>query len=504
MTRFHAHEKRVVDSRQVVRRLRERGLSPRWRGDPPAEFEGLYDDSRAVREGGLFCAVRGTRVDAHRFLAEARDAGAAAAVVEAPRPELDLPQLVVDDTRLAVAHLASLFAGDPAGELRVHGVTGTNGKTTTAWTLRHVLAGEAAAAAVGTLGVVDRSGRRVPRDLTTPGPIELMEMLRDLRGEGAEHVAMEASSHALDQRRVDGINFASMAFTNLGHDHLDYHGTPEAYRRAKLRAARLVAPSGACVVNRDDRAWRDLDPGASRLVTYGRAPDADVRAVDVEHAPHGSVWTLQHGEDRIRVATPLPGSFNVSNSLAAAAAALAAGLSLETVGRRLGTVPQVPGRMEVLLRKPCLVVRDFAHTPEALRKALEVLRPEQARLCVVFGCGGDRDATKRAPMGRAASEVAHRSFVTTDNPRSEDPESIAREVVRDMDPGTFEIVLDRREAIRRALLWADPADVVLLAGKGHETYQAVGDRKEPFDEARIVEELTREIERGHARGESEA
>lgn len=502
MTRSHADEKRLVDSEQIVRRLRERGLSPRWQGDPPIEFEGLYDDSRAVQDGGLFCAVRGSRVDAHRFLADAREAGAVAAVVESPRPELDLPQLVVDDTRLAVAHLASLFAGDPAGELRVHGVTGTNGKTTTAWTLRHVLAGEVAAAAIGTLGVVDASGRRVPGDLTTPGPIELMETLRELRDEGADHVAMEASSHALDQRRVDGIDFATMTFTNLGHEHLDYHDTPEAYRRAKLRAARLVTPGGACVVNRDDRAWHDLDPGASRLVTFGLASDADVRAVDVEHAPDGSSWTLQHGEDRVRVATPLPGSFNVSNSLAAAAVALAAGTPLETVGRRLGTVPQVPGRMEVLRREPCLVVRDYAHTPEALRTALEVLRPERGRLCVVFGCGGDRDSSKRAPMGKAASEVAHRSFVTTDNPRSEDPEAIAREVVRDMDPGAFEIVLDRREAIRRALRWADPADVVLLAGKGHETYQAVGDRKEPFDEARIVEELTREIGRGNGRGET--
>lgn len=484
-----------MSSEQVRERLLEAGLEPRWRGRAPASFGDVTDDSRRVGPGTLFCAVPGTRVDGHDYVGEAREAGAPAAVVERELPGVDLPQLVVADGRAAVAHLASLFHGDPARSLSLTGVTGTNGKTTTVWLLRHLLEERGGAAALGTLGLVDAAGRRTPGQLTTPGPVPLARALADLAERGVRHVAMEVSSHALDQRRVDGLEFENVVFTNLSREHMEYHADMETYRRAKLRAVELLRPGGGCVVNVDEEAWRGLDPGPGERVTYGRAADADVRAEDVRAGRGGSRFRLSAREGAAEVRLPLPGAFNVLNALAAAAVALREGLSPEEVAYRLASAPQIPGRMEVLRRSPGLVVRDYAHTPAALRRVLDTLRPADGRLLVVFGCGGERDRGKRPLMGLAAEEGADLALVTTDNPRSEDPARIAEEVVAEMAPASYEIVLDRREAIGRALELARPGDVVLLAGKGHETYQAVGGEKIPFDEPAIVAELT---ERGEA------
>lgn len=489
-----------MSARQVEERLRDRGLDPRWSGRPPSGFTGIADDSRNVREGDLFCAVAGTSADGHDFLPEARRAGAAGAVVERWVDAVELPQIRVADSRAAAAHLGSLFHGDPGRDLRLMGVTGTNGKTTTAWLLRHLLSGRGPAAGLGTLGVVDADGGRRPGRLTTPGPLELAETLSRLREEGARYVALELSSHALDQRRADALPLHGLALTNLSREHLEYHADMEAYRAAKLRALELLAPGATCAVNADDPAWEGIEPPRGEVLAYGLSSGADVRAEDVRSGRSGSRWRLATPSGGAEVRLPLPGGFNVHNALAAAALALGEGMEPGEVAEGLSGAPQVPGRMEVLRRSPCLVVRDYAHTPEALRRALEVLRPEEGRLLVVFGCGGERDPGKRPLMGEAAARGADLAVVTTDNPRSEDPADIARQVVEGMEPGSYEVVLDRREAIARALELVGPADVVLLAGKGHEGYQVFGDRREPFDEARIVEELTGEGDAGTSAG----
>ena len=473
----------------IVERLDRAGLSPVWKGEPPSSFRAVTDDSREVREGDLFCAVPGLRVDGHDFLSAAARMGASAAVVERPDASVGLPQLVVDDTRLALALLASVFAGEPSRSVRVAGVTGTNGKTTTVWFLRHLFASRGRAASIGTLGVIGPDGERRSGELTTPGPVTLARELAELRDEGVERVAMEVSSHALDQRRVDGVDFAALLYTNLSREHLDYHRDMEAYRAAKRRAVELLREGGLLAVNRDDPAWEGLEAPSARRVTFGADPGADVRAVGTRPVRGGTRFTLEHDGSSASVILPMPGTFNVENALGAAALVLAEGATVEEVAGALSAVPQIPGRMEVLHRDAALVVRDYAHTPDALQRAIETLRPEEGRLTLVFGCGGDRDPGKRPAMGRVAAAGAARVLVTTDNPRSEDPAAIADEVVSGMEGGDHEVVLDRREAIARALEGADEGDVVLLAGKGHETYQVVGEEKRPFDEARIVAEL---------------
>jgi UDP-N-acetylmuramoyl-L-alanyl-D-glutamate--2,6-diaminopimelate ligase len=286
------------------------------------------------------------------------------------------------------------------------------------------------------------------------------------------------------------VAFAAGVFTNLTRDHLDYHDTMDAYFGAKALLVRALAADGAAVVNADDPAWRGL-PAAPRLVRFtGAAAEAEIRAKDIRYTPRGSAWLLESGGQSHPVALPLIGDFNVANALAAAGAALAVGLPLAQVAQRLATVPQVPGRLELLSEHPT-VLRDYAHTPDALARALAALRPfTPGRLIALFGCGGDRDRGKRPLMALAARDGADHLVVTSDNPRTEDPELILDEVVSSLDPGSFDRIEDRRAAIAHAIEIADPArDVVLLAGKGHETYQVRGTTRFPFDEAEIVREL---------------
>jgi UDP-N-acetylmuramoyl-L-alanyl-D-glutamate--2,6-diaminopimelate ligase len=458
-------------------------------GQPPAQFSGFASDSRAVHEGTLFAAVPGTRVDGHDFVAAAAEAGATAALVER---ELDvpIPQYVVPDGRLGVAHLAMLFAGDPAADMRVTAVTGTNGKSTTTWLVRWLLADSAPSAAVGTLGVVDAEGRVGKGSLTTPDPIDLAWMLSGLRDEGVVNVALEASSHALDQRRIDGLRFAAIAYTSFSREHLEYHADLTAYRDAKVRLTELLSTGGVCAVNADEPEWRDLRPADARVLRYGFAEGSDVRAVDARFFAGGTDFTLVTPDGEADVSLPLPADFNVSNALAAAAVAWGLGRDVAEVAERLSSAPSVPGRMEVLRRSPTLVFRDYAHTPDSYERVLGTLRGlVPGRVVAVFGCGGDRDPGKRPIMGEIATRLADLSLVTTDNPRSEDPGEICAQVVEGIDPGRYEIVLDRRDAIARALSETGPDDAVVLLGKGHETYQLIGDERLPFDEAAIVEEL---------------
>ncbi|MDX1395247.1 MAG: UDP-N-acetylmuramoyl-L-alanyl-D-glutamate--2,6-diaminopimelate ligase [Gemmatimonadota bacterium] len=479
----------IIASDRVEQRLLLKGLRPHWVGDPPPHVEGVTTDSRRVTPGQLFVAVHGTRVDGHVFLRDVARAGAVAAVVERTT-DLDLPQLVVGDSAAAAAHLAMLFAGDPCAAMRYAAVTGTNGKSTTVWILRWLLADEARAAAVGTLGVVGPDGDLRPGSLTTPDPFVLAGMLAELRDEGVERVALEASSHALVQRRLDGLRFDAVAYTSFSREHLEYHPDLESYRAAKLRLLDLLVDGGVCAVNVDEPAWRDVDPRGAATIRYGFGPAASVRAVDPRFSAGSTTFTLATpGGDR-PVRLPLPAEFNVHNALAAASMALGLGVPVERVASRLASVPPVPGRMEVLRREPALVVRDYAHTPDSYERVLSTLRGlVTGRVLAVFGCGGDRDPGKRPIMGEIATRLADLTLVTTDNPRSEDPAEICRQVVAGLDPGRFEIVLDRRDAIARALELAGPDDVVVLLGKGHETYQIIGEERRPFDEAAIVAEL---------------
>jgi UDP-N-acetylmuramoyl-L-alanyl-D-glutamate--2,6-diaminopimelate ligase len=306
---------------------------------------------------------------------------------------------------------------------------------------------------------------------------------------GVSDVAMEASSHSLDQGRLDGLTLAAGVFTNLTRDHLDYHGTMEAYLAAKLKLAGLLGVSGIEVVSADDPAWRALGP-AGRRVTFGLHPDADLRACDVRLDARGSRFSLTGRFGHASAELPVLGDFNVSNALAAAACALALGESLADVVARLAAAPQVPGRMERLADNPCVVLRDYAHTPDALDRALRTLRPlTSGRLVVVFGCGGDRDRGKRPLMGQVASELADVAVVTSDNPRTENPETIIDQIEEGMAGTPHRRIVDRLEAITRVLDDARPDDTILLAGKGHETYQIVGTERRPFDEREIVQRL---------------
>jgi UDP-N-acetylmuramoyl-L-alanyl-D-glutamate--2,6-diaminopimelate ligase len=458
-------------------------------GDPAVL--GVSQDSRAVRAGDLFLAWRGTQADAHAYVASAARAGAVAAVVERPVPDASIPQLVVRDGRVAGALMANAVLGDPGRELFLVAVTGTNGKTTTALLARHLLTHRAPAAALGTLGLVGSDGRVRPgtEGLTTPGPVQVVQWLRALADEGVASVAMEASSHALAQHRLDALRFDVAVFTNLTQDHLDFHGDLSEYFRAKARLVELLEANGTLVLNRDDRAWDRL-AWAGRTLTFAVESEADVCARDLELGAGGSTFRLETAGGAARVQLPLLGRFNVENALGAAAAAMVAGLPLAAVAEGLSNAPQVPGRLERVTANPVPVLIDFAHTPDALAGVLGTLRPLVAgRLIVVFGAGGDRDRSKRRPMAAAVARTADVAILTSDNPRTEDPERIHD----DLEPGREGVahhrIADRRAAIARALEIARPGDLVLLAGKGHETYQVVGTEKRPFDERVVVREL---------------
>ena len=478
----------------ILDALREARLLVTTHGALPREIAALTDDSRAVRRGALFIAVRGSDRDGHAFLAAGKAAGASVAIVDDPA-RTTLPTIVVSDTRRAASLAAAAFHGFPSRELRLVGVTGTNGKTTTVGMLRHLLDSPSArAASIGTLGVLVGSAD-APIDggggLTTPGPVELQRVLRALVESGVRTVAMETSSHALHQHRVDGLRFDAAVFTNLTRDHLDYHGTMEAYLAAKAMLVALLRDNGVAVVNADDAAWGSL-PAAPRRVYFGLAGGAEVRAEQVRVTPRGSQWTLVTRDGRHDVVLPLIGDFNIANALAAAAAAWSLGTPACEVAARLSTMPQVPGRLEILSERP-MVLRDYAHTPDALARALDAVRPFTAgALTVVFGCGGDRDRGKRAEMGRIAQARADRAIVTSDNPRTEDPERILDDIEIGMIRGAHGRIEDRRTAIARAVADAKAGDVILLAGKGHETYQIRGTVKYPFDERAIVQQILAE------------
>ena len=473
----------------LVHALRHEGLVISAPSEAPP-FSGVNADSRTIRPGMVYIAIRGSQADGHRFAPDAVRNGAVAVVVERP-VGLGVPEIVVRDARLAAITAGRTWYGDPAYGLALIGITGTNGKTTTTGLIRHLLNGEGTAGSIGTLGAFDGTGQPVPSSagsLTTPGPIELQATLAELRRRGVHYVVMETSSHSLDQGRLDGLTFRVAVFTNLTRDHLDYHGDMEAYLAAKLRLGGYLGLDGTEVVNADDLAWRALEPRSGRL-TFGFTAGADVRAAEQLVESGGSTFRLETPCGNRTVRVPLMGDFNVHNALGAAAAALALERPLAEVADRLETAPQVPGRMEKIAERPCVVLRDYAHTPDALERALTALRAlTRGHLIVVFGCGGDRDRGKRPVMGAIAARLADLAIVTSDNPRAEDPDLIISEIETGMGGIPHQRFADRREAIHAALAGGQSGDTILLAGKGHETYQIIGTTKLPFDEPGIVRE----------------
>jgi UDP-N-acetylmuramoyl-L-alanyl-D-glutamate--2,6-diaminopimelate ligase len=466
-------------------------------GDGPDDVRvtGLAFDNRAVQPGTVFFCVPGFTRDGHDFAPDAVARGAAALVVQRPLG-LGVPEVVVDDVRAAMAVAAARFYGDPTASLAVCGVTGTNGKTTTAFLIRALL--EAAGRRCGLLGTVKSvvGGVERPVERTTPEAIDLQRTFREMLDGGDVACAMEISSHALELRRADGIHVAAAVFTNLTQDHLDFHPTMEDYFLAKRRL--FASPlTRTRIVNAEDPYGRRLAAEFPDTVTFGIDADADYRASDLRGGFAGSSFTAETPDGVFHVSIGLPGRFNVLNALGAWAAARALGVPAATIAAALPDAGRVPGRFEPVDEgQPFAVLVDYSHTPDSLENALRAARElADERVIVVFGAGGDRDRGKRPLMGAIAARLADVALVTSDNPRSEPPEAIIAAIlggVPDDAPARVEHDVDRRASIHRAVAMAAPGDVVLIAGKGHEQGQEhAGGRKEPFDDVTVAREALR-------------
>ncbi|SDU28856.1 UDP-N-acetylmuramoylalanyl-D-glutamate--2,6-diaminopimelate ligase [Verrucomicrobium sp. GAS474] len=473
-------------------------------GSVDREIRALRYDSRRVEPGDLFFAWRGAAQDGHRFIADACARGAAAVVLESETHEIATASFIrVPDARRALALMAGAYYGYPARELSLVGVTGTNGKTTTAFAVQHFLRLLHPGLPVGMLGTVryDLGERIVSASRTTPEGSDLQEFLAEILRAGCRSAAMEVSSHALDQGRIEGINFDAAIFTNLTPDHLDYHQTMEAYFTAKRRLFERLTPGrGAAVINLDDPYGRRLFStiGASEaIIGYSASGNgtANLRAENVRAGVASTGFDLVYGEKRQAVTMPLIGKFNVANVLGALGAAFALGFPFERSAEALLGIPPVPGRMERFGGEslPAVVV-DYAHTEDAMRKALRTLRElGPRRLSVVIGCGGNRDKTKRPKMAAAAVEMADRVYFTADNPRNESVAAIFNDMKAGVPEGKPALWIDdRREAIARAIAEAEPGDLVCVAGKGHEAMQEVNGVYTPFDDRALVASLLEE------------
>jgi UDP-N-acetylmuramoyl-L-alanyl-D-glutamate--2,6-diaminopimelate ligase len=461
-----------------------------WLDDGDSEVAEVAYRTDDVRPGSLFFAAPGTRIDGHRFVAEAAERGAVAALVERP-VDAPLTRVQVPSVRRAMGPVAAELFGHPARRLRLAGITGTNGKTTTTYLLESIFtAAGLVPGVIGTTGVRS-AGAAIPLARTTPEAPDLHRLLFRMAGEGVQAVAMEVSSHGLEQHRVGGVRFDVAAFTNLSQDHLDYHGNLEAYLAAKalLFTEELAARA---VINVDDPAGRSL-AGRIPTLSFGLEPGADLRAEDVRITSEGVAFTV----DGLEVTSRLRGRFSVYNALGAFAAARALGLDDDAIVAGIAALSGVPGRIEPIeAGQDFLVLVDYAHTPDSVENVLAAARPlTRGRLIVVIGCGGDRDRGKRPLMGEAATRAADLTVVTSDNPRSEDPDAIIAEIVPGARRGGGEFVVDadRRLAIRLALRAAAPGDVVVIAGKGHESGQEFADRTVPFDDRTVAREELRDL-----------
>jgi UDP-N-acetylmuramoyl-L-alanyl-D-glutamate--2,6-diaminopimelate ligase len=489
---------------ELIRTLESQALVTAVRG---ADDRGLARsvtavayDSRSVAGGALFVALKGLRADGTAFADQAIARGAAAIVSESEKtPTAHVPWIVVSDARLALALLASAFFGEPSAQMQVIGITGTNGKTTTAYLTCALF--EAAGFRCGLLGtVVYRLGEREEREATrtTPEAPDVQALLREMVDCGCRVSAMEVSSHALALKRVDGTRFAAGVFTNLTRDHLDFHADMEAYYQAKRRLFEMLPRDASSLINIDDPRGAALIEAGGRPLTYAINRPADFTPGPLSFSLEGLSFDVRTPRGPLGVRSTLVGRANVYNILAAVSTATALGLPFDAIERGVRALEGVPGRFEVVsgAKDDFTVVVDYAHTDDALRNLLETARPlARGRLMVVFGCGGDRDSTNRPRMGAVAGRLSDLIVITSDNPRSEDPNRIIEEIRRGITPDTRRdsgqrllSIADRRAAIASAIELARPGDLVLVAGKGHEKYQVIGDHVLPFDDAAVARE----------------
>ncbi|NBD22801.1 UDP-N-acetylmuramoyl-L-alanyl-D-glutamate--2,6-diaminopimelate ligase [Paenibacillus glycinis] len=479
-------------------------------GEGKTELAGIEIDSRKAGTGDAFICLRGHKVDGHDFAAQAVANGAAAIVAERPLElPASIPQIIVKDSRHAMAVIADYYYGQPSRRLKLIGVTGTNGKTTTTYLIERIL--RDAGHAPGVIGTVEMryGGGSHPMSGTTPEALELQRALHAMAESGTDYCVMEVSSHALEQGRVKGCRYRTAIFTNLTQDHLDYHQTMERYAAAKgLFFSRLgnefaAAPEDRlfAVLNADDPASPGYaDATAAEVVTYGIERDSDVRASKVRITAHGTAFRVETFAGAADITLRMAGKYNVYNALGAICAALIEGIPLRQIKASLEALPGVPGRVEAVnAGQPFAVIVDYAHTPDGLENVLKAVKEFAAgRVICVFGCGGDRDRTKRPLMGSISARYADYSFVTSDNPRTEDPLRILADVeaglLRDEVPKErYELLADRRAAIQKAVEMASRDDVVLIAGKGHETYQDICGVKYDFDDREVAKEAIRSL-----------
>lgn len=466
-------------------------------GNMDVEIASLCVDSRKAAPGALFFCTPGLQVDAHKFAPQAVEKGAVALVVQR-RLDVDVPQVLVEDVRTALSYMAAEYFGNPAEKLMMIGITGTKGKTTTSFLVKSIL--EAAGIKTGLIGTVCSmiGEETIPNRLTTPDPVETQTLLRRMVDAGMQCVIMEVSAHALDMHRLAGVKFKVGAFSNFSQDHLDYFPDMDAYFAAKMR---LMDPAvcETIVYNVDDErvgaAIRKIDCPKLRI---GIRESSDVYANDIEIGERGCSFLMTwHKRFRTTISLHLAGIFNVYNALMAAGIAICAGVGPESIRQGLENVYAVPGRIELLdTGTPYRVILDYAHSPDSLENVLKAVRQTaRGRMIALFGCGGDRDKAKRPMMGEIGGKLADYCILTSDNPRGEDPMAILDAIEAGIKPTGCEytVIENRREAIRYALTHAEPGDVVVLAGKGHETYQEIKGVRHPFDEKVVVRELLEEI-----------
>lgn len=461
-------------------------------GDKDIEIKGIAYDSRLVRSGYVFVCITGYKTDGHNYISDAVLKGAVAVVVEKEvQADGAAAVVTVGDTRLALGLISAAYYGYPARGMKLIGVTGTNGKTTTTYLVRSILERYGKNTAI--LGTISNiiGGTAVEAKRTTPESYDLQEMFHEMREAKTDYCVMEVSSHSLELKRVAGCTFNVGIFTNLTRDHLDFHGTFENYLNAKMK---LFEQSNIAVINIDDPYSDTIIKNLSiPVMSYSQSKDADVTAGSIEITSRYSKFQLRYEGREIEIKLPLPGKFNVYNALSASAACLSLGVPIEMVKEGLENVKGVPGRSEVVdSGRGYTIIIDYAHTPDGLENILKTVHEyAKGRIITLFGCGGDRDRTKRPEMGETAGRLSDICIVTSDNPRTENPESIIEDILPGVRKVTdkFEVVVDRKLAIEKALSIADKHDVIVIAGKGHETYQVLKNKTIHFDEREIVESI---------------
>ncbi|MBE0447694.1 MAG: UDP-N-acetylmuramoyl-L-alanyl-D-glutamate--2,6-diaminopimelate ligase [Actinobacteria bacterium] len=469
-------------------------------GDVNIEVSGLAYDSRMVKSGDLFFCIKGFNTDGHDFAQKAVETGAVGIIVEEIQHDLTVTQILVDNTRVAMARAASAYFDHPTSKLKLVGITGTNGKTTTSFMVDGVL--RAAGYKTGLIGTIEyRIGdARIPVDLTTPESLNIQSLFADMVDNGVEAAIIEVSSHAIDLSRIEACDFDALVFTNLSQDHLDYHGTIDEYFRVKRSIFEITSDRGLIhIINADDGYGRLLiKQGKKNQLRYSTKDKVEVYATDIELRQDGSKLRLHAPAGSINLILRLPGLYNVYNALAATSVAIALGMDIDEIKIGLEGVGSVPGRFE---RIDCgqnfMVIVDYAHTPDSLEKVLRAARQlTKGGLITVFGCGGDRDRAKRPIMGKIGAELSDFAIITSDNPRSEEPLVIIEEIVagaREVRSTNYCVEEDRKIAVKMAVGYAQPGDIIIIAGKGHERGQEIAGEKIPFDDREVVRSLLEEM-----------